>query len=94
MAGEVGWHRAAGAWKSEAILICARIIAVANAFVGMISPRSWRTAMSMEAANTFLLEKADTHFDRRAVIALVNFIENHNGRDWIKDILKSNQHAA
>ena len=74
--------------KGESILISARIIAVANAFIGMISPRSWRTAIPIEAANKLILDQAGTHFDRRAVIALINFIENHNGREWITKILE------
>jgi len=77
--------------KGEDILISARIIAVANAFVGMISPRSWRSAIPVESATTFLMEQADTHFDRRVVIALANFIENHHGREWIEGILEGSK---
>lgn len=80
--------------KGEAILISARIIAVANAFIGMISPRSWRTAIPMESANKFLLDQSDMHFDRRVVIALINFVENHSGRAWINEILQGQKDAA
>ena len=79
--------------KGEDILISARIIAAANAFVGMISPRSWRTAVPIDTANKFMLSQADEHFDRRVVIALANFIENHNGREWIKKILDGHKAA-
>ena len=79
--------------QGEAILISARIIAVVNAFVGMVSPRAWRTAMPIESATKFLLGEADVHFDRRVVIALINFVENHNGREWISHILEG-QSAA
>lgn len=79
--------------RGEDILISARIIAAANAFIGMVSPRSWRTAMSVEAANKFLLDQSDVHFDRRVVVALVNFIDNHHGKDWLIRIL-GGQEAA
>ena len=74
--------------KEEKILISARIIAVANAFVGMISPRSWRNAMAIEAANKFLLDNAGTYFDQRVVVALIHYVDNQSGREWIARILK------
>jgi hypothetical protein len=80
--------------RGDDVLITARIIAVANAFVGMISPRSWRTAITIEAANKFLLAQSDEHFDRRVVVAMVNFVENHNGREWINKILEGQQKNA
>lgn len=76
------------------ILITARIIAVANAFIGMISPRSWRNAMSVEAANKFLLEHAGSFFDQRVVIALIHYVDNQNGREWIKNVLKNHKKVA
>ena len=78
----------------ESILVSARIIAVANAYIGMISPRSWRTAIPIESANKFLLEQVDTHFDRRVVIAMINFVENHSGRMWINRILEGQKSLA
>lgn len=80
--------------RGEAILISARVIAVANAFIGMISPRSWRTAIPIESATKFLLDQSDVHFDRRVVIALINYIENHHGRAWIEQILAEQRNAA
>lgn len=79
--------------KGEGILISARIIAVANAFIGMISPRSWRTAMSIEAATKFLLDQSDTHFDRRVVIALIHYVENHHGKAWLRQVLDGQKAA-
>lgn len=73
--------------QGEAILLSARIIAVANAFIGMVSPRSWRNSMEIDAANTFLLEQADSYFDKKVVVALVNYIENQSGRAWLKNVL-------
>lgn len=69
--------------KGEEILITARIIAAANAFVGMISPRSHRTAMTVELATGTLLQNVDTQFDRRVVVALINFVENKKGRETL-----------
>ncbi len=59
----------------------ARIIAVANAFVGMVSPRAYRGALSFSAAVKNLLEAADVRFDRRMVSALINYLENRGGRE-------------
>ncbi len=80
--------------KEENILISARIIAVANAFIGMISPRSWRHAMAIEAANKFLLEQSDSYFDQRVVVALIHYVENQSGREWINTIIKNHKAVA
>ncbi|MDX2072988.1 MAG: HD domain-containing phosphohydrolase [Alphaproteobacteria bacterium] len=72
--------------KGEAILVSARILAVANTFVGMISPRSWRNALSHEDAIKFLMGNCGTLFDRRAVVALVHFIENQQGKAWLSSM--------
>lgn len=66
--------------KEDGILVSARIIAAVNAFVGMISPRSYRAAMTVDAAIKALLEKVDTLYDRRAVVALANYMDNLGGR--------------
>lgn len=69
--------------KGEEILVTARILAVANAFVGMISARAYRGAMPFRKAADILMEETDTRFDRRPVSALVNFLENRAGmRKW------------
>lgn len=73
--------------KAEQILLSARIIAVANAFIGMVSPRSWRNSMEIDKANKFLLEQAENYFDHRVVIALVNYVENQSGRAWLEKVL-------
>lgn len=80
--------------RGDEILISARIIAAANAFIGMISPRSWRTAIPIEAATKLLLEQTDRDFDRRVVIALINYVENHSGRMWLNEILDSKKSVA
>ncbi|MDP6350621.1 MAG: PAS domain-containing protein [Alphaproteobacteria bacterium] len=65
----------------EAIEGGARIVAVANAFVGMVSARAWRRAMPFDQACKVLSDQAGTVFDRRPVSALINFIDNRGGRD-------------
>lgn len=80
--------------KEDNILISARIIAVANAFIGMISPRSWRSEMTIEAANKFLLEQSGSYFDQRVVVALIHYVENQSGRDWISNVLKDKRKVA
>lgn len=80
--------------RGKNILLPARIIAVANAFIGMISPRSWRDAMPIEAANKFLLDNSGNYFDQRVVVALIHYVENQNGREWIDSILKDKNKVA
>ncbi len=79
--------------RGDRILASARIIAVANAFIGMVSPRSWRTAIPIESATKYLIDQSDTAFDRKVVIALMNFVENKNGRAWIEKILSGKKVA-
>lgn len=67
--------------SGTAINEAARIITVANAFVGMISPRAYRSALDMNKATQFLLEDADTKFDRKPISALVNYLDNRGGRE-------------
>ena len=67
--------------KEEQILISARIIGVANAFVGMISPRSYRSAITIDEACKTLLENIGAKYDQRVVVALINNIENHGGKE-------------
>ncbi|MEZ5757784.1 MAG: HD domain-containing phosphohydrolase [Emcibacteraceae bacterium] len=65
--------------SGEDILLSARIVSVANAFVGMISMRAHRQGMEMNKAVQILMNDADRIYDRRPVIALMNYLENKNG---------------
>ncbi len=65
----------------EAIEIGARLIAVANAFVGMVSPRAWRDALGFDAAAAQLMAESGRRFDPRPVAALINVINNRGGRE-------------
>ncbi len=69
--------------KAEEILVTARVLAVANAFVGMVSPRAYRGGMPFKRAADILMGETDTKLDRRAVTALSNYLENRGGmRRW------------
>jgi HD-GYP domain-containing protein (c-di-GMP phosphodiesterase class II) len=66
----------------EAILPTARIVAVANAFVAMISSRAHRAGKSVDEALAALQANAGIAYDRRVVTALANYLENRGGRAW------------
>ena len=67
--------------KGEDILPTARIVALANAFVGMVSPRAYREGFTFDKASDILMQEADKKFDKKAVLALVHYLENRDGRD-------------
>ncbi len=72
-----------GGLAGEDILLPARIVAVANAFVAMVSPRAWRTGSSVDEAIDRLMAEVGKAFDRRVVAALISYLDNHGGRrDW------------
>ncbi len=69
--------------KEEEIINTSRILAVANAFVGMVSPRAYRGAMPFRKVSDILMDQSDHKFDRKPVTALVNYLENRGGmRRW------------
>jgi PAS domain S-box-containing protein len=67
--------------EGEAILVTARIVAVANAFVAMVSTRAYRDALGFDEACDALHAKEETAFDRRPVSALINIIDNRGGAE-------------
>lgn len=67
------------------ILVTARILAAANAFVGMVSPRSYRASLPIDTAVEELLRQSGKHFDQRVVAALLNYLENKGGREIWRD---------
>lgn len=71
--------------KGEEIIISARIAALANAFVGMVSARAWRDGMDFDKAVELLIQDAGKKFDRRVVVALANHLDNRGGRDEWKE---------
>ena len=67
--------------SGEAIEVTARVLAVVNAFVGMVSARAYRDAIPFNRACAILQDGAGTTFDRRPVSALINYLDNREGRD-------------
>jgi PAS domain S-box-containing protein len=65
----------------DAITLGARIIAVANAFVGMASARAYREAMDFDRISAQLMADAGTRYDSRPVAALINIVNNRGGRE-------------
>ncbi|MBT5780600.1 MAG: PAS domain-containing protein [Rhodospirillaceae bacterium] len=65
------------------ILKSAQICAVANTFVGLISPRSYREGMDFIKAVDILQGDVDHQFSRGVVAALVSHLENKGGKaEW------------
>jgi PAS domain S-box-containing protein len=70
--------------KGDQIMVTARIVMVANAYVALVSPRAHRPSMDFKEAVQIMLRDADKIYDRRVVLALANFIENRpNKLDWL-----------
>ena len=65
---------------SEEILPTARIVAVANAFVGMVSARAYRPGMSFGEASKALMTGTGTAYDTRPVSALLHYLDIEGGR--------------
>ncbi|CCQ75235.1 HD domain-containing phosphohydrolase [Magnetospira sp. QH-2] len=65
--------------KGEDITKPARIVAVANAFVGMVSARAYRDPKPWPEVSRILSEQSDHLYDRAVVVALMNLVENRNG---------------
>lgn len=70
--------------SGDDILITARIIAVANAFVGMISPRAYRPSIAVDEAVAQLMKDAGAAYDRSVVAALVHYLDNMGGRKTLQ----------
>ncbi|WP_417316638.1 HD domain-containing phosphohydrolase [Emcibacter sp.] len=65
--------------SGEDILLTARIVAVANAFVAMVSSRAHRPGLDMEESALVLMNDAEKIYDRRPVSSLLNYLENRGG---------------
>lgn len=69
-------HRA-----GDAIEPGARVLSVANAFVGIVSARAHRESLGFDKAIDILHADAGKRYERRAVAALQNILENKQGRE-------------
>ena len=69
----------------EDIMMGARIVAAANAFVAMVSQRAYRhRPASFDEALNMLLGDSGIAYDRRVVSALMNVVDNRGAReDWV-----------
>lgn len=70
-----------GGLEGEQILITARILAVANAFVAMQSPRAYRDALSIKDILDELYKGSGVLYDPRVIAALMHVAENK--QDWL-----------
>ncbi len=69
----------------EEILVTARIVSVANAFVALVSPRAHRDSLPFREAVEHMMKEAGKAYDERVIIALNHYIENRpNKLDWLK----------
>ena len=66
--------------SEDGILLSARILAVSNAFVALVSPRAYRDAVDIEQALNQLLQESGSKYDRHVVAALFHIAENRS--DW------------
>jgi PAS domain S-box-containing protein len=64
--------------KDDHILLTAKILAVSNAFVALISPRAYRGEINIEQALNQLLQDAGSKYDRHVVAALFHVAENRS----------------
>lgn len=78
----------------EQIILPARILAAANAFVAMISPRAYRDALSMEDALNQLLAQVECQLDRQVVASIFHVAENCLDRPYWKEYQKIRYRAG
>ncbi len=68
----------------------AQVVAVANAFVGMTSARSWRKGMPIpDACGKLAAEWSGGRYDPRPIAALLNFVNNRNGLERWKNFAEA-----
>ncbi|MFQ5784812.1 MAG: HD-GYP domain-containing protein [Alphaproteobacteria bacterium] len=66
-------------------MLTARIIAIANTFVALVSPRAYREQLTLDAALDTLLSNMADGANRRVVLALAGYLDNHGGRAALAD---------
>lgn len=71
--------------QGDAITMPARILAVANAFVAMTNPRSYRDPKSFQDAVDILMAESAKKYDRKVVATLFAFVEDDTGKAWEQD---------
>lgn len=69
--------------KGDDILITARVVAVANAFIAMVTPRAFRPAATFDEAVDRLLKQSGKAFDRGVIASLISYLDHRGGRlEW------------
>lgn len=83
-------HKNAGdkAFTTKGLLRTTRIVAVANAFVALTSPRAYRAGMTFDEAIDLLLQHKENPDTRHTVLSLANFLVNHGGNEKLEGIGK------
>ena len=61
------------------------MVAVADAFTGMISARAHRPGLSFDKAEEIISSLAGSSLDRKPVAALLFYLENEGGRETWAD---------
>jgi len=70
--------------KGEDILVTARIVSAANAFVAFVSPRAHRDGLAFREALSVMAQDAGKAFDERVLVAMSHYVENRpNKIDWL-----------
>ena len=70
--------------KGDAILLSARIVAVANAFVALVSPRAYRAGLDVPQALRNLNHDADKAYDPQVVAALKTYLDKNAAHiEWL-----------
>ncbi|MDD3181446.1 MAG: PAS domain-containing protein [Alphaproteobacteria bacterium] len=70
--------------KGEDIMVTARIVSAANAFVAFVSPRAHRDGLSFKEALSAMAGEAGKSYDERVLVAMAHFIENRPAKlDWL-----------
>ena len=70
--------------KEDEIIVTSQVVAVANAFVGMISQRSYRDPIPVERAVEMIVADGGGAYARHVVMALTHYLENHGGREFLE----------
>lgn len=71
---------------ADRITLPGRILAVANAYIALVSPRAYREAMSSEEALELISRSVGTDYDRQAFAALEQVVASGDGlSDWNLD---------
>jgi len=72
--------------KGDDILITARIVSAANAFVAFVSPRAHRAGLPFREALSVMAGDVGKAFDERVLVAMSHYVENKpNKIDWLTE---------